>query len=60
MAPERIEDEITKRDKKRANYYNYHATEKWGRAENYDLALKSSVLGVDGSVELLADFVSKA
>ena len=47
-------------DKKRANYYNYYSNRKWGRAGNYHLCLDSSVLGIDGSVRLLKDFVLAA
>ena len=47
-------DYITKRDKKRASYYNFNTDKKWGAASTYDLCLNSSAFGVDGSVELLA------
>lgn len=48
---------ILKKDKQRASYYNYYSTKKWGKAETYDLCVNSSVLGVDGTVELLTQFV---
>lgn len=57
MAENKIEDNILKIDKRRANYYNYHASEKWGRAENYHLSLKSSSIGIDGCVELIKRYV---
>lgn len=44
---------MVKTDKKRSSYYNYYADGKWGRAENYDLALNTSALGIDGAVELI-------
>lgn len=47
-------DLINKTDKKRASYYNYYSPKKWGRAESYDLCLNSSLLGIDGTVELIA------
>ncbi len=53
----RAEEEILKTDKRRANYYNYHASEKWGRAENYHLSIKSDYVGIDKSVELIAGFL---
>lgn len=48
---------ILKKDKQRASYYNYYSTKKWGKAETYDLCIDSSVLGIDGTVELITQFV---
>lgn len=53
----KAEEEILKTDKRRANYYNYHASEKWGRAENYHLSIKSDYVGIDNAVELIAGFL---
>ena len=50
-------DMIIKKDKQRASYYNYYSTKKWGKAETYDLCVDSTVLGRDGTVELLYQFV---
>ncbi|MDD4111639.1 MAG: cytidylate kinase-like family protein [Herbinix sp.] len=57
MQGEKAEENIIKFDKRRANYYNYHASEKWGRAENYHLSIRSDYVGIDNSVELLADYI---
>ncbi len=50
-------DLITKTDKKRANYYNYYSNKKWGSAGSYDLCLNSTLAGVDGSVQIILDFI---
>ncbi|MBE5849607.1 MAG: cytidylate kinase-like family protein [Lachnospiraceae bacterium] len=50
-------DMIIKKDKQRASYYNYYSTKKWGKAETYNLCVDSTVLGRDGTVELLYQFV---
>ena len=50
-------DMIIKKDKQRASYYNYYSTKKWGKAETYDLCIDSTVLGRDGTVELLYQFI---
>lgn len=50
-------EQIVKIDKRRANYYNYHANEKWGRADNYDLSIRSDSLGIDGTVKTIKDFL---
>ena len=57
MPEERAEEKIPKIDKRRANYYNYHASDKWGRAENYHLSIRSDYVGIDNSVELLANHI---
>ena len=44
---------IQKTDKKRASYYNYYSSKKWGDAKSYDLCLDSSKLGVDGAIEVI-------
>ena len=41
-----------------AGYYNYYSTKKWGKAETYSLCVDSTVLGRDGTVELLCQFVN--
>ena len=57
MPVEKIEENILKMDKQRANYYNYHASEKWGRAENYHLSIRSDYVGIDNAVKLIEDYV---
>ncbi len=52
-------DIIVKTDKKRASYYNYYTSKKWGDAKSYDLTINSSVFGVDGTVDFLADVVKR-
>ena len=46
---------VIRTDRRRANYYNYYTGKKWGRLENYDLAISSSVLGIDKTAEVIAD-----
>ena len=47
---------IKKTDKKRANYYNFYSGKTWGDAQNYDLCVNSSCLGIDGTVDAIASF----
>ena len=56
---EKIEDMIVKTDKSRASYYNYYSSKKWGRASTYDLCINSSVLGIDGTVDYIKEFVDR-
>ena len=48
-------DLIEKTDKRRSNYYNYYTGNKWGKYDNYDIMLDSSVMGIEGSAQLIAD-----
>ena len=50
-------DMMVKKDKQRQSYYNYYSSKKWGRADSYDLCINSSVLGVDGTVKLIIQYV---
>lgn len=54
----KAEDYVRKMDKQRASYYNYYATTTWGDVNNYDLCLDTGKLGVEGSVELVMDYVA--
>lgn len=54
---EKAKDMIQKKDKQRANYYNYFSSKKWGVAESYNLSIDSSVLGEEGTVEFLLQFI---
>ncbi len=57
----RSEDEakqlIHKKDKQRKSYYDYYSSKKWGHTDTYDLSIDSSVLGVDGTVKFICQFV---
>lgn len=57
MSTNRIEDEILRIDKRRANYHNFHTGEKWGRAENYALCINSSRVGIDNAVQVIKTYV---
>ena len=54
----KAKDRITKTDKKRASYYNYYTSQKWGDLKSYDLTIDSSILGIDGTVELIKTAVA--
>lgn len=52
-----IENHISKINKKRAKYYTYYTDRTWGKASTYNLCIDSSILGIDGTVELIANAV---
>lgn len=50
--------ELSKKvDKRRVNYYNYYTGKKWGAPENYQILIDSSVLGVEGTAQVLASII---
>ena len=54
-----IVDVINKTDKRRSSYYNFYTGNKWGKYDNYDVAINSSTLGIDGTAELIASLAKK-
>ena len=53
----KVIDFINKTDKKRANYYNYYSSKKWGDARSYDFCLDSSILGIDKTVDMIIEYL---
>ena len=54
-----IIDVINKTDKRRSSYYNFYTGNKWGKYDNYDIAINSSTLGIDGAAEIIVACVKK-
>jgi len=57
MSPNKIEESIRKIDKRRANYYNYHSCEQWGKAQNYHLCINSGAIGLENAVACIKAYV---
>ena len=55
--PDEAKKEILKTDKQRRSYYEFYTDNTWGGRKHVDLIVNSSVLGIDGTVDLIADFV---
>ena len=56
---EAAEKRADKANKLRAEYYNFYTDKLWGHAESYDLCIDSSLLGIEGTAQLIADFVKR-
>lgn len=54
----KAQDIIIDRDTKRHNYYNFYSNKKWGEAESYHICLDSSVLGIEGTAEVIKNLVA--
>ena len=57
LKPSEVIDVINKTDKRRSSYYNFYTGSKWGKYDNYHLALDSGKLGVQACAEIIADCV---
>lgn len=58
VSPDKAEDFVRRMDKERASYYNYYATATWGDVNNYDLCIDTGRLGIEGSVELILNYLA--
>ena len=56
-SPEKAKEMIRKKDKQRKSYYDYYSSKRWGHVDTYDLAIDSSVLGIDGTVNLISQYI---
>jgi cytidylate kinase len=54
-----IIDVINKTDKRRSSYYNFYTGNKWGKYDNYDIAINSSTLGIEGTAKLICACAEK-
>jgi len=59
IKPSQVIDIINKTDKRRASYYNFYTGNKWGKYDNYDMAINSSTFGIDETAEIIAASVKK-
>ena len=59
VKPSQVIDLIHKTDRRRASYYNFYTGNKWGKLENYDLAINSSATGIDGAAAIIAQLAKK-
>ena len=53
----KAKDLIIKTDKRRASYYNYYSSKKWGEAKSYNLCIDSGLVGVDGAIDMILKFI---
>lgn len=56
ITPEQADSLMRKKDRTRETYYNYYTFGNWGVASNYDLCVDSSVLGIEGTADMIIDF----
>lgn len=44
-------------NKYRSDYYKYHTGKKWKNPENYDLCLRTDILGYEGCVDMICKYL---
>lgn len=57
VTSDNVERAIRKKDKQRADYYNFFTHGDWGSADNYHLALDTGYLGVEGVADAIVYLV---
>lgn len=57
--PTEAKKEVLRNDKLRRSYYQFYTDSKWGGREHKDLVINSSVLGIDGTVDFIKDFIER-
>lgn len=55
MSREDARTAVEKVDRQRQEYYSHYAGREWGEADGYDVTVDSSILGIDGTAELLEE-----
>ena len=51
--------DIERCEARRAAYYNFYTSKKWGAAASYDLCVNSSMLGWEGTAELIESVIKQ-
>lgn len=53
------EKKIKQIDKQRAEYYKHFTSKTWGDRNNYDLCIDTSKLGIEGTIDILENYINK-
>ena len=53
MSADEALEHIETAEKHRAEYYNFYTNKQWGEAKSYHLCLNTSLLSIDGCVEMI-------
>ena len=60
LEEDEAEELMRRKDRTREAYYNFYTFGAWGRADNYDLCVDSSILGIEGTADFIIDFGRRA
>lgn len=59
ISREQAKELIERTDNIRSDYHNLYSETNWGDSRSYDICVNSSLLGLDGTAEVLLNFVKK-
>lgn len=59
LSDAKAKDRIVRADKKRASYYNYYTSKRWGDTDSYHMCVDSGLFGVDGAVAVIKTAVEQ-
>ena len=54
----KAQENLLRIDKKRSAYYRYHSGRIWGQVDNYDMTLRSDMLGIEGTVDVMEHLIN--
>ena len=57
ISKEQAEKEIETEDSKRYEFHKYYTNEIWGMSNGYELCLDEGILGIDGCVKMILDYL---
>ena len=60
LSQEEAMAKIQKKDTGREAYYNYFTFGNWGVASTYNLCIDSSIMGIDGTADLIIEFITRS
>ncbi len=60
LSDRKAESLMENMDRNRAEYYNYYTFGNWGTASNYDLCIDTSILGIEGTADMIISFAKAA
>ena len=55
--PEQARKAIANGESDRSSYYDYYTGKRWGHSDSYDLCVNTSILGIQGTAELISEFI---
>lgn len=50
---------IENKESSRSSYYGYYTGKEWGHSTSYDLCINSSILGMEGTVDFIKEFINR-
>lgn len=57
LSKEEALHKMEKMDLGRKHYHNYYCEGKWGDSRNYDICMNSSRLGIEGTIQVLTEYI---